>query len=120
MQKASAPTEAFVKAASEPPLIAADHSMTFVILVRGSLKRKGAFALFLFRRPFMQNHEIAGPSLAPAKRRNLPNRILRAFDNAKHLEGIAPSLPKHPRAKAASSAPGATASLGTDRAVPSR
>src|SRR5437868_1093135 len=89
MQKASAPTEAFVKAASEPPLIAADHSMTFVILVRGSLKRKGAFALFLFRRPFMQNHEIAGPSLAPAKRRNLPNRILRAFDNAKHLEGIA-------------------------------
>lgn len=30
--------------------------------------------------------------LTPAKRRNLPNRILRAFDAAKHIEGLSKSL----------------------------
>ena len=36
----------------------------------------------------MTFHETAGVQLAPAKRKNLPNRILRAFDNAKHLVGL--------------------------------
>lgn len=36
----------------------------------------------------MSLHETAGSEFVPAKRRNLPNRILRAFDNAKHLGGL--------------------------------
>lgn len=36
----------------------------------------------------MNNHETAGDKLAPAKRKNLPNRILRAVDNAMHLSGL--------------------------------
>lgn len=36
----------------------------------------------------MSLHETAGSELVPAKRKNLPNRILRAFDNAKHLGGL--------------------------------
>jgi DNA-binding transcriptional ArsR family regulator len=35
----------------------------------------------------MENN-TSRPSLAPAQRRNLPNRILRAFDNAKHIAGL--------------------------------
>jgi DNA-binding transcriptional ArsR family regulator len=37
----------------------------------------------------MNFHEIAGDKLVPPKRKNLPNRVLRAFDNAMHLEGLA-------------------------------
>ncbi len=36
----------------------------------------------------MSLHEAAGVQLAPAPRKNLPNRILRAFDNAMHLQGL--------------------------------
>ena len=36
----------------------------------------------------MSLHEAAGAQLAPAPRKNLPNRILRAFDNAMHLQGL--------------------------------
>jgi len=36
----------------------------------------------------MKDHETAGEKLAPAKRKNLPNRILRAVDNAMHLNGL--------------------------------
>ena len=36
----------------------------------------------------MQRHENAGETLAPSKRRNLPNRILRAYDAAKHVLGL--------------------------------
>jgi DNA-binding transcriptional ArsR family regulator len=36
----------------------------------------------------MSLHETAGSEFVPAKRKNLPNRILRAFDNAKHLGGL--------------------------------
>ena len=36
----------------------------------------------------MIGHETAGVELVPAKRKNLPLRILRAFDNAKHLVGL--------------------------------
>jgi DNA-binding transcriptional ArsR family regulator len=36
----------------------------------------------------MNIHEATGVLLVPAKSRNLPNRILRAFDNAKHLQGL--------------------------------
>ncbi|MDB5795680.1 MAG: hypothetical protein JWR25_2059 [Noviherbaspirillum sp.] len=37
----------------------------------------------------MNFHEIAGDKLVPPKRKNLPSRILRAFDNAMHLNGLA-------------------------------
>ena len=37
---------------------------------------------------FMAIHEAAGTFLAPAPRKNLPNRILRAFDAAKHILGL--------------------------------
>jgi DNA-binding transcriptional ArsR family regulator len=40
----------------------------------------------------MTLHETAGGELVPAKRKNLPNRILRAFDNAKHLVGLKRSV----------------------------
>ncbi len=36
----------------------------------------------------MLSHEAAGAPLVPAKRKNLPNRILRAFDNAMHIKGL--------------------------------
>ncbi|SNS55594.1 hypothetical protein SAMN06265795_103335 [Noviherbaspirillum humi] len=36
----------------------------------------------------MTIHETAGEKLVPAQHKNLPNRILRAFDNAKHLKGL--------------------------------
>ena len=36
----------------------------------------------------MNDHEAAGLKLAPEKSKNLPNRILRAFNNAKHLGGL--------------------------------
>lgn len=36
----------------------------------------------------MHSHETAGDQLIPAKPRNLPNRILRAFDQAMHLKGL--------------------------------
>ena len=36
----------------------------------------------------MFNHESAGDPLVPAKPKNLPNRILRAFDQAMHLRGL--------------------------------
>lgn len=36
----------------------------------------------------MQSHETAGALLVPAKPRNLPHRILRAFDQAMHLKGL--------------------------------
>lgn len=36
----------------------------------------------------MDHHETAGLELAPPKRKNLPSRVLRAFDNAKHLEPL--------------------------------
>jgi DNA-binding transcriptional ArsR family regulator len=42
----------------------------------------------------MNIHEIAGVELVPAKRKNLPNRILRAFDNAMHIGGLSRSV-KH-------------------------
>ena len=40
----------------------------------------------------MSVHEAAGVQLVPAPRKNLPNRILRAFDNAKHLQGLKRSV----------------------------
>jgi DNA-binding transcriptional ArsR family regulator len=40
----------------------------------------------------MLSHETAGVALAPQQRRNLPNRILRAFDAAKHIDGLTKSL----------------------------
>ena len=40
----------------------------------------------------MSCHEAAGAQIAPAQRKNLPNRILRAFDNAKHLQGLKRSV----------------------------
>jgi DNA-binding transcriptional ArsR family regulator len=36
----------------------------------------------------MSTHETPGASLAPQKRKNLPNRVLRAIDNAMHLSGL--------------------------------
>jgi DNA-binding transcriptional ArsR family regulator len=36
----------------------------------------------------MNIHEAAGDQFVPAKPRNLPNRILRAFDQAMHLKGL--------------------------------
>ena len=39
----------------------------------------------------MSTHEAAGTQLVPAKRKNLPNRTLRAFDNAKHIESLSRS-----------------------------
>lgn len=40
----------------------------------------------------MLSHETAGEAFAPQQRRNLPNRILRAFDAAKHIDGLTRSL----------------------------
>jgi DNA-binding transcriptional ArsR family regulator len=40
----------------------------------------------------MSEHEAAGDELVPAKRKNLPNRILRAIDDALHLNGLSRSL----------------------------
>jgi DNA-binding transcriptional ArsR family regulator len=37
----------------------------------------------------MSPHETAGDELVPCKRKNLPNRVLRALDNAMHLHGLA-------------------------------
>lgn len=39
-----------------------------------------------------KTHEPAGGTLAPAKRKNLPMRTLRALDAALHVDGIKPSL----------------------------
>lgn len=40
----------------------------------------------------MLSHETAGEAFAPQQRRNLPNRILRAFDAAQHIDGLARAL----------------------------
>jgi DNA-binding transcriptional ArsR family regulator len=40
----------------------------------------------------MSTHETPGLLLAPQKRKNLPNRILRAIDNAMHLAGLPKSV----------------------------
>ncbi|MDB5795857.1 MAG: Replication protein, partial [Noviherbaspirillum sp.] len=40
----------------------------------------------------MSEHEAAGAELVPAKRKNLPNRILRAIDDALHLHGLSRCL----------------------------
>ena len=68
------------------------HFMTIVSLVDVYVQCKRQHLLLHISETFMSIHETPAATLTPAIRKNLPNRVLRAVDNALHIGALPRSL----------------------------